>query len=61
MKLVVLDFYLKYSTSDKNERVEIQSQQIEERIGTLLPDSNFFFYQIFEGDDQSTIERNLFE
>ena len=41
--------------------IEIQSKQIEERIEQLFPDENFYFYKIFEGDDQKNRERNLIE
>jgi hypothetical protein len=44
-----------------HKSIEIQSRQIDERIDALFPDGNFYFYKIFEGDEQEQLERNMFE
>ena len=44
-----------------HKSIQIQSRQIEERIDALFPDGNFYFYKIFEGDEQEQLERNMFE
>ena len=45
----------------EHRKIEIRSKQIEERIEQLFPDEHFYFYKIFEGDDQKNRERNLIE
>ena len=34
---------------------------IEQRIDELFPDENFYFYRIFDDDEESQQGRNLFE
>ena len=34
---------------------------IDERIDQLFPDENFYFFKIFEGNDEDSRNRNLFE
>ena len=35
--------------------------KLEERIDALLPQNNFYFFKIFDGDDEYTAKRNFWE
>ena len=39
----------------------VKVKKIEDRIDELFPEENFYFFKIFEGDNQSTIEKNKLE
>ena len=43
------------------KKMETKARFIEERIDDLFPDKNFYFYKIFEGNDEKSRDRNLFE